>query len=137
MEALFPAFVALWVGAPPALIGAWIFDRWRSRRRNRAGGCAICRSPLAASEPWLIQGRFVCEGCAAHARRRMARQLGLLAACGGLAAALTLRSNEPWLMIAFPICTVLVLTAGALQMMKITNRRAQVRLAAGTLRLPE
>lgn len=74
MDALFPAFLALWIGGPVAVARAWIAGRFRARRRNARGECAMCRTAWtsgAADERFLIQVRFVCSDCASRARRHI------------------------------------------------------------------
>jgi len=122
-------------GGIPTVGGLWMFERWRSRRRNRGGECASCGiswSSTSSGEPYLIHGRLVCEDCAEVARRRMPwhfATIGIAAAAvgigvawdgGGLATA-----------ILWPIGSTLALTLGAVQMMKLANRKAQRRIAAG------
>lgn len=66
-----------------------LFDRWRSRRRNANATCARCGHSWSALYPsverFLVQGREVCEPCAASLRGRipgLMRTLGIVAMVG-------------------------------------------------------
>lgn len=122
-------------GGIPTVSGLWMFERWRSRGRNRIGKCASCgvswRS-TSSGEPYLIHGRLVCEDCAETARRRMPWHfgiIGLAAAAAGLGVAV----GEGGLAMAilWPVGSTLAMTLGAVQLMKLGNRNAQRRIAAG------
>ena len=122
-------------GGIPTVGGLWMFERWRSRRRNRSGLCATCGTSWQATgsgEPYLIHGRLVCERCADVARRRMPWHFGILAGATA-AVAFGIAWNEGGFVpgILFPVGTTLAMTLGAVQLMKFANRRAQRRIAAG------
>ncbi len=137
MDALLPAFFALWIASPPALFGLWHLRRRRARGRNDHGVCADCEASFAMSarDRYLIQGRFVCATCARRARRRLARQVWLLAGAAVIGSGFALASPEPWMAILTAGGTLLGATA-AFHVMKLANRRARARIAAGTLHLP-
>ena len=121
-------------GGLPAVGGLWAFERWRSRRRNRSGGCATCGvawESTPAGDPYLIHGRLVCETCADRARRRMPWHFGVLGAAAAMATGIAFRGADVTAMILFPAASVVVMTFGALQLMKLANRTAQRRIAAG------
>jgi hypothetical protein len=123
------------LGGVPTVGGLWIFERWRSRRRNRIGACATCGTSWRSTnsgEPYLIHGRLVCEDCAATARRRMPWQFGVLGAAAA-AAGFGVALGEGGLVagILWPIGSTLAGTLGAVQLMKLANRNAQRRIAAG------
>jgi hypothetical protein len=121
-------------GGVPAVGGLWAFERWRSRRRNRRGECAACGVDWEATEsgePFLIHGRLVCEPCAEKARRRMPWHFGILGAAGAIATGIAIRGADVTAMILFPLGCVVVMTVGAVQLMKLANRNAQRRIAAG------
>ncbi|MGB1658359.1 MAG: hypothetical protein ACPHQP_03225 [Longimicrobiales bacterium] len=122
-------------GGTPTVGGLWMFERWRSRRRNRSGLCATCGTSWQATgsgEPYLIHGRLVCERCADVGRRRMPWHFGILAGATA-AVAFGIAWNEGGFVpgILFPVGTTLAMTLGAVQLMKFANRRAQRRIAAG------
>lgn len=139
MEILFPAFLALWIGGPAVAAGLWIGGRFRARRRNARGECAMCRQSwvsTSAEERYLIQGRLICSRCAGRARQRIAWQLIGLAGCTALATGLSLQAGA-LAIAAIPVVTVTAGVTGALHLMKRSNRQAQNRIAAGKLPLPE
>lgn len=122
-------------GGIPVVGGLWMFERWRSARRNRRGSCATCGTSWRSTEtgePYLIHGRLVCEECADVARRRMPWHFGIIAGATA-AAALGIAWNEGGFVpgILFPVGTTLAATLGAVQLMKLANRDAQRRIAAG------
>lgn len=123
------------VGGVPTVGGLWLFERRRSRRRNRAGECAACGTPWEATpsgDPYLIQGRLVCEACAEKARRRMPWHFALIASFAAFAGLVAGIANGGLaLIILLPIGTTGAMTLGAVQLMKWANRRAQRRIAAG------
>jgi hypothetical protein len=63
-----------------------LFDRWRSRRRNANAACARCGQPWSVRYPsverFLVQGREVCEPCAAALRGRIPRLMRALIIVG-------------------------------------------------------
>lgn len=127
--------LALTAGATAAAVFAWMADRRRSRRRNERGECGTCGQTLADSgESYLIHGRLVCGPCAEKARRRMPWELGALAGWAGLVTAIgavnLLAGNlaEVGVLVVAPAILVPV---AAVQLMKLANRRAQRRIAAG------
>jgi hypothetical protein len=132
-SSMFELIVALSV-TPPILAGLWMAEWWRSGRRNRKGECGGCRRPLAytSEDQFLISGRLICAGCATRMKRRMPWMLGTLAlvvvaAAGGAA---VMAEGAEWVLgplVTFPVAF------GAVQLMKLANRRAQRRLAAGDL----
>ncbi len=123
------------LGGGPSVVGIWWFERSRARRRNRVGRCAACGTPWAdtsSGDPYLIHGRLVCEACGERARRRMPWHFGALGLAAALATALVTASADDFaLMILFPAASTLVMTLGAVQLMKLANRSAQRRIAAG------
>ena len=122
------------LGGLPMAGGLWMFERIRSRRRNRGGRCATCgtswRSARAA-DPYLIHGRLVCEDCAEKARRRMPWHFGILGVSAGIGTAIAIAGADVPLMILIPAGSTIVMTVGAVQLMKLANRAAQRRIAAG------
>ena len=122
-------------GGIPTVGGLWIFERWRSRRRNRNGSCATCGtswSSTTSGEPYLIHGRLVCEDCAEIARRRLPWHFGIIgfaAATAALGIALSEGGLVPGIL--FPVGTTLAMTVGAVHLMKLANRNARRRIAAG------
>lgn len=131
MLTLWAALAAVGLGVPLA----WGFERRRSHRRNLDGACAACGMPWSGTssvEPYLIHGRLVCEACAEKAKRRMpwhVAAIGAAAAVGtGIAA---VSSRSPTIMALMPASSAILMTVGAVQWMKLANRRAQRRIAAG------
>ena len=114
---------------------AWILDQRRCLRRNKKGECAACGiswTETPSGDPYLIHGRLVCEDCAEVARRRMPwhfATIGIAAAAAGLGVALG--QGGLAMAILWPIGSTLALTLGAVQLMKLANRNAQRRIAAG------
>ena len=112
-----------------------MFERLRPRGRNRIGKCASCGvlwGSTATGEPYLIHGRLVCEDCAETARRRMPWHfgiIGLAAAAAGLGVAVAYGGSA--MAILWPVGSTFALTLGAVQLMKLANRNAQRRIAAG------
>lgn len=122
------------IGGPPTISGLWMFERWRSRRRNRNGECAACGSSWRSTpsgDAYLIQGRLVCEFCAAKARRRMPWHLAMLGIAAGVGTALAIAGAAVPLMLLLPAGSTVVMTLAAVQLMKFANRSAQRRIAAG------
>jgi hypothetical protein len=121
-------------GGIPIVGGLWMFERWRSRRRNRSGECAACGTSwrsTKSSEPYLIHGRLVCQDCAETARRRMPWQFGILGLAAALATAGVVANEGLVMLIIMPAASTVVLTMGAVQLMKLANRNAERRIAAG------
>ncbi len=112
---------------------AWLFDRRRARLRNKQGECGACGVSWAetpSGDPYLIHGRLVCEDCAERAKRRMPWELGALAGWVALAGGVTLAGEGLALLLVIP-AAMGIATLGAVQLMKLANRNAQRRLAAG------
>lgn len=122
-------------GGIPTVGGLWLFERRRSRARNRTGKCAACGVPwdsTSSGEPFLIHGRLVCEECAATARRRLPWHMAILAlAAGGAGLGVGLSAGGLSMAILWPVGSTLAMTLGAVQLMKYANRKAQRRIAAG------
>ena len=115
-------------------VGSWIAKRRRARERNARGACAMCGqawSGAALSEAFLIHGQLVCQTCAARGKRHMLWQFGALGGAAALASGLIAASSGLVAMVLFPIGTTVVMTAGAIQLMKLANREAQLRIASG------
>lgn len=129
MEVLVMAAVA---GA--SALAAWVADRRRAGRRNRSGRCASCSTTWAATaspEPYLIHGRLVCEGCAEKAKRRMPWQLGAIAVFSVVALASATAAQGATAVVLFSGFGTAGMLVGAVQLMKLANRRAQRRIALG------
>jgi hypothetical protein len=121
-------------GGIPTVSGLWLFERWRSRRRNRKGECAVCGtfwSLTKSGDPFLIHGRLVCEGCGEKARRRLPWHLGFLGLAAGIATAGAVSGAGLAAIIFLPAGATVAMTVGAIQLMKHANRNAQRRIAAG------
>jgi len=128
--------------ASAGAIATWVWDRRRGQKRNAKGSCAACGVPWpsADGEPYLIHGRLVCQPCADKARRRMPWELAALAgwaalvagsALVGLVSGSALTGMQMLLMaLVLPAATLLGPLA-VVQLMKLANRRAQQRIAAG------
>lgn len=126
--------LALAAAAGAGVTVAWLVDRRKCHRRNMRGECAGCGVAWAESpfgEPYLIHGRLVCEGCAEKAKRRMLWHFGILAAAVAAATGFTVVGNGMAAMVLFPAGSVIIMTVGAVQLMKRANRDAQRRIAAG------
>ncbi|UCD23555.1 MAG: hypothetical protein JSW51_10990 [Gemmatimonadota bacterium] len=122
------------IGGAPMVGGLWMFERLRSRRRNRSGECAACGtswSSTPSGDPYLIHGRLVCEACAAKARRRMPWHFGILGLAAAVATGIAVAGADLAVMILLPAASTVVMTLGAVQLMKLANRNAQRRIAAG------
>ncbi|MGI9627836.1 MAG: hypothetical protein ACR2QM_13450 [Longimicrobiales bacterium] len=121
-------------GGIPIISGLWMFERRRSRKRNRTGKCAACGSDWGAtlsSQGYLIQGRLVCQTCAETARRRLPRHFAILGIATAVATGGLLVGGEVTLMTLLPIGIAGAMTLGAVQSMKLANRSAQSRIAMG------
>ena len=126
--------LALTAAALGSVAIAWMFERRRSRRRNKQGECAACGVPWAATpsgDPYLIHGRLVCEECAEKAKRRMPWHFGILAAAAAIGTGLAVAGADLAVMILLPAGSTIVMTIGAVQLMRLANRNAQRRIAAG------
>lgn len=127
MEVLLIAAVAA-TGA----LATWVADRRRARRRNDSGQCASCAEPwtdASRQDAYLIHGRLVCEGCAVKAKRRLPWELGAIGAFSFIAlASATAAQGVTAVVIVSGLGTAGMLV-GAVQIMKLDNRRAQRRLA--------
>lgn len=122
------------LGGGPAVGGLWMFERWRSRSRNRRGECAACGTTWQATQcadPYLIHGRLVCEECAAAARRRMPWHFGALALAAAVGTGFAVAGAGVATVILVPASGTVVMTLGAVQLMKFANSRAQRRIATG------
>ena len=121
-------------GGIPTVSGLWMFERWRSRRRNRSGECAACGTSwhsTPSGEPYLIHGRLVCQDCADTARRRMPWHFGVLGLASAIATAGVVADAGLAMIILLPAASTVAMTLGAVQLMKLANRKAQRRIAAG------
>ena len=130
--------LALTAAAVASAAVAWMVDQRRCRRRNEQGACGACSVSWAetpSGDPYLIHGRLVCEDCAEKARRRMPWELGALAGWAALIAAIgtgnALAGNGVAVMAFSIAASTIVVPLGAVQLMKLANRRAQRRIAAG------
>ena len=113
---------------------AWTVERRRCRRRNErgeCGGCGVSWAEASSPDPYLIHGRLVCEDCAEKAKRRMPWHFGILAAAAAIATGFIVAGNGVAAMVLFPAASTIVMTLGAVQVMKLANRNAQRRIAAG------
>lgn len=130
--------LTLWAALAAAGLGvplAWIFERRRSHGRNLDGACAACGRPWGETpdaEPYLIHGRLVCEPCAEKAKRRLPWHLATIGAAAAVGTGIAaVSSGSPTIMALLPASSSLLMTAGAVQWMKLANRSAQRRIAAG------
>lgn len=124
--------IAALTATPPVVAGLWIAEWWRSGRRNRRGACGSCAETLSdeLDDRFLVSGRLICSGCAGAMKRRMPWLLGtLLVLLTGSAIATAIMADgiewvlSPLIMFGFGL--------GAIQLMKVANRRAQRRIATG------
>lgn len=125
--------LALTAVAGASAVAAWMVDRRRCRRRNEQGECGACGvswAETSSGDPYLIHGRLVCEDCAEKAKRRMPWEIGALAGWVALAAGFTLADEGVALLLVIP-AAMGIATLGAVQLMKLANRHAQRRIAAG------
>ena len=126
--------MALAAAAGAGALAAWLADRRRSRRRNGQGACASCGvswGETASAEPYLIHGRLVCERCAEKARRHIPWEYGALATAAAVATGFMVAGKGLVAMVLFPAGSTIVMTLAAVELMKLANRRAQRRIAAG------
>jgi len=132
--------LALTAAASASAIVTWMLDRRRCRRRNQQGECGACGVSWAetySDDPYLIHGRLVCEDCAGKAKRRMPWELGALGGWAALLAGLVvveLASGSAKDLAFYIAGSTGVVLLGAVEMMKLANRRAQRRIAAGEFR---
>ena len=129
--------LALTAAAVASAAVAWMVDQRRCRRRNEQGACGACSVSWAetpSGDPYLIHGRLVCEDCAEKAKRRMPWELGALAGWSALLTGLavtTLATGSAKDAAFFIAASMGVVLFGTVQLMKLANRRAQRRIAAG------
>lgn len=121
------------VAGASALAG-WLADRRNTRTRNANSQCAGCgddQRGADSTELYLIHGRLVCADCAETAKKRTVWQFVGLA--GAVAFATTMIALEKGMvgLLGVPLGTGLLMTAGTVHLMKLANRRAQARIAAG------
>lgn len=119
-------------GGLPIVGGLWLFERRRSRNRNRRGECAACGtgwSAAHADEGFLIHGRLVCPTCAERARRRLPLHFGVLGIATAVATGGMLIGGQAVLMALLPTGAAVAMTLGAVQWMKGANRNAQLRIS--------
>ena len=103
-------------GGIPMVSGLWLFERWRSRRRNRGGECAACGTSwhsTPSGEPYLIHGRLVCQDCAETARRRMPWHFGILGLAAAGATAAIVSDAGLAMLILLPAASTVAMTLGA------------------------
>ena len=115
-------------------LATWVADRRRSRQRNRSGRCATCGTDWSSSssqEPYLIHGRLVCKDCAGKARKRMPWQLGAVALFSIVALSAATAAQGATAVVLFSAFGTAGMLIGAVQAMKLANRRAQRRIATG------
>ncbi len=121
-------------GGPLIVGGLWMLERSRSRHRNQTGKCAMCGSvwqSVPSDDPYLIHGRLVCEPCAEKARRRMPWHFGTLGVAAAVGTGLAAAGAGLPAMVLLPAGSTIVLTLGAVRLMKLANRNAQRRIATG------
>ena len=126
--------LAFAAAAGASATAAWLFDRRRARLRNKQGECGACGvswGETPSRDPYLIHGRLVCEECAEKAKRWMPWQLGALAGISALVTGLIVAGEGLAVMVFFPAGSTILMTLGAVQLMKLANRSAQRRIAAG------
>ena len=129
--------LALTAIAGTSAVAAWMADQRRCRRRNERGECGACGvswGEAGSGVPYLIHGRLVCEDCAEKARRRMPWELGALAGWSALLAGIVVTSLATGFAmdVSFVIAgSTSVVFVGAVQLMKVSNRSAERRIAAG------
>jgi Flp pilus assembly protein TadB len=126
--------LALTAAAVASAAAAWMVDRRRCRQRNRLGECGACGTSwaeTASGDPYLIHGRLVCEDCAEKAKRRMPWQIVALSGFSALATGSALAGKGVAVVAFFSAGSIFVMTLGAVQLMKLANRSAQRRIAAG------
>lgn len=120
--------------AAAGALGAWAADRRRSRRRNESGRCAACGTAWTSStvhDAYLIHGRLVCEDCGRTARKRLPWQFGAVALFSLVAIGSATAAQGPTAIALFCAVGTAGMLVGATTLMKLANRRAQRRIAAG------
>lgn len=119
---------------PPVLAGLWVAEWWRSGRRNRRGECGACGQALGteSEDRYLVSGRLICSGCTTQMNRRMPWMLGALGVLVTGTAIGVAMVVDGWEWMLNPLITFSA-TIGTLQLMKVANRRAQRRIAAGEI----
>lgn len=126
--------LVLAAAAGASAFAAWLVDRRRSLRRNRSGECAACATPWAktpSGDPYLIHGRLICEACAEKAKRRMPWQLAAIGGFAAVASGYAMAGHGVTAIAAISAGSTVAMTVGAVQLMKLANRSAQRRIAAG------
>ena len=126
--------LALTAAALGSAAAAWMLDRRRCRRRNVRGECGACGVSWAetpSGDPYLIHGRLVCEGCARKAKRRLPWELGALAVFVALSTGSALTGRAIEVIAISVVVSTIAMTLGAVHLMKVANRIAQRRIAAG------
>lgn len=129
------------VTLPVTLISLAAHRTARSVRRNQDERCGACGGPLYASRAWagpsLLEGRLICEPCAAKQRRGVRRSLVAAVAITGVAVlglagvaiwAPSELGSHPWIPVIATVITYPAVFAGAIAWMKRANRRAALRL---------
>ena len=129
--------LALTAVAGVSAVAAWMADRRRCRQRNERGECGACGVPwgeAGSGVPYLIHGRLVCEDCAEKAKRRMPWELGALAGWSAVLAGVVVTALATGFAMDasfFIAGSMAVVFLGAVQLMKVANRSAERRIAAG------
>lgn len=126
--------LVLAAAAGVSAFAAWLADRKRSRRRNRSGECAACATPWAktpSGDPYLIQGRLICEACAKKAKRRIPWQLAAIGGFAAVASGSAMAGHGVTAIAFISAGSTVAMTVGAVQLMKLANRSAQRRIATG------
>ena len=127
--------LALAAVAGATALAGWFADRRRARSRNANARCAACGEALHGEdrdELFLIHGRLVCARCADGAKRRTLWQFVGLTGATVFATGMIAASKGVVAMLVFPAASALLMSAGAIHLMKLANRRAQDRIARGT-----
>jgi len=112
----------------------WLFDQHKGRRRNEKGACGNCGtgwSDTPSGGPYLMHGRLVCELCAGKAKYRLSWHFGFLATAAVMASSLTLAGNGLVAMVLLPVGFTVSMTLAAVQLMKLANRDAQLKILVG------
>lgn len=112
----------------------WLVDQRKGHHRNEMGACGTCStawSDTASGGPYLMHGRLVCELCAGRAKYRMSWHFGFLMAAAAMASSLIVAGNGVVAMVLFPVGSTIVMTFGAVKLMKLANRDAQWKILVG------
>ena len=95
-------------------------------------------SPGSNGEWWTLrpqercrQMEVLCEECAGKAKRWIPWQLGALAGFAALATGSIVAGEGLAAMVFFPAASMIVMTLGAVHLMKLANRSAQRQIASG------